>query len=236
MLALIAGTFLIGQVLSIVVLALLQPDLFQPDLFGSRLPMLSRLLPVPTILASAAAEIPIFIAVLIGLPRATRVSLRDLGFVRPNLRAIGIALASVVAGVALATVGSNVVSAVTHTGDHAQATEKMFLQMHVPWQIALFAVFAVVLGPIVEETLFRAFAFNAVLRYGGFWTAAVVSSILFGLAHGDPFNALPLALVGMVLCGVYYLTRNVVASMIAHGAFNLLSLIALLFFPQMAGH
>ena len=231
MLALIAGTFLIGQVISIVVLALLQPDLF-----GSGLPLLSHLLPVPTILASGAAEIPILIAVLIALPRTSKVSLRDLGFVRPDLRAIGIALAGVVAGVALATVGSDIVSAVTHTGDHAQATEQMFVRMqHVPWQVALFAFFAAVLAPVVEETIFRAFLFNAVLRYGGFWIAAIASSILFGLAHGDPYNALPLALVGMVLCGVYYLTRNVVASMIAHGAFNLLTVIALLFFPKLAG-
>jgi len=162
--------------------------------------------------------------------------LRDLGFVRPDLRAVGIALAGVVAGVAAATVGSDIVSAITHTGEHAQATEQMFLRMqHVPWQVALFAFYAAVFAPVVEETVFRAFAFNAILRYGGFWIAAIPTAILFGLAHGDLYNALPLALVGMVLCGVYYLTRNVVASMITHGAFNLLSLIALLFFPKLAG-
>ena len=194
-----------------------------------------RLDAVSTIVLSALSEMLVPLVVLIALPRVARFSLRDLGFVRPNLRAIGIALAGVASAVVLVNMGSALVSALTHTGEHSQQTAQIFMTLHVPWKIGLFAFFAAIFAPFVEETVFRLFAFNVGLRYGGFWVGAIVSSILFGLAHADLYNALPLALVGIVLCGVYYTTRNAYASVIAHGTFNLLTLVVLEFFPKIAG-
>ena len=60
----------------------------------------------------------------------------------------------------------------------------------------------------------------------------MLSGVLFGIAHGDPYAAIPLALGGIVLCAVYYLSRNAYASMISHALFNSFSIVLLLFFPQ----
>ncbi len=109
---------------------------------------------------------------------------------------------------------------------HEQDIVQIFKTLHDPTTIVLFAVFAVVFAPFAEETFFRVFFFNLGLRYGGFWGGAVVSGALFGIAHGDVYAALPLALGGIVLCGVYYLTRNAYASMISHALFNGLSIVA----------
>jgi len=229
-LALIVAGLVVGIVLAVIVVLVMDPSALARPAYGR--PGLDG---VTAIIASSAIEIPAIVAVLLALPRASGLSFRELGFVAPDLRAIGIALAAVVVAVIVVNVGAALVSGITHTGTHDQATERLFLGLHAPWKIAIFAFFAAVFAPIAEETVFRAFAFNAARRYGGFWIGAVVSSILFGLAHGDLYNALPLALVGMVLCGVYYSTRNVVASMLAHGTFNLLTLVALVFFPKLAG-
>ena len=51
-------------------------------------------------------------------------------------------------------------------------------------------------------------------------------------SHGDSYAALPLALGGVVLCAVYYCTRNAFAPMISHALFNALSIVALLVAPQ----
>jgi hypothetical protein len=72
------------------------------------------------------------------------------------------------------------------------------------------------------------------VRYGGFWGGAILSGVLFGIAHGDIFAAIPLALGGVVLCGVYYRTGNIFAPMISHALFNALSIVALLFIPKVA--
>jgi membrane protease YdiL (CAAX protease family) len=39
---------------------------------------------------------------------------------------------------------------------------------------------------------------------------------------------------GMVLCGVYYLTRNILASMFSHALFNTLSIVVLLAAPKLS--
>ena len=105
---------------------------------------------------------------------------------------------------------------------HSKTSSQIFKQLHDPTTIAIFAVFAVVFAPFAEETIFRVFFFNLGLRYGGFWGGAVLSGVLFGIAHGDFYAALPLALGGIVLCAVYYRTRNAFASMISHALFNAL--------------
>ncbi|HXO17878.1 MAG TPA: CPBP family intramembrane glutamic endopeptidase, partial [Candidatus Dormibacteraeota bacterium] len=74
--------------------------------------------------------------------------------------------------------------------------------------------------------------FNLGLRYGGFWGGALLSGALFGIVHGDFYAALPLALGGVVLCAVYYWTRNAFAPMISHALFNALSIVMLLVAPQ----
>jgi membrane protease YdiL (CAAX protease family) len=100
----------------------------------------------------------------------------------------------------------------------------------------------VVLAPAFEESVFRLVLFNAMRQWWGFWPGAIVSSILFGLAHAQPpFTSamflsisLPLAVGGIVLCWVYAKTNNAWSSMITHGGFNALSLILLVVFPQLA--
>jgi CAAX protease family protein len=120
----------------------------------------------------------------------------------------------------------------THAAHQQQAVE-IFRALHDRTAIVVFAFFAVVLAPVAEETIFRVFVFNFGARYGGFWLGAPISAVLFGLAHGDAFAAIPLALGGIVLCVVYYRTRNAFASMISHGLFNGLSLVGLLFAPHL---
>ena len=98
--------------------------------------------------------------------------------------------------------------------------------------IASFVTFAVIFAPFAEETIFRIFFFNFGLRFGGFWGGAILSGVLFGLAHGDLYEAIPLALGGIVLCYVYYRSRNAFASMISHALFNAFSIVALLAVPN----
>ena len=193
-----------------------------------------RIDPVAAIAAQGAFELPAIVALLIAIPRAAGLSLAELGFTRPTGRTLVIAAAGVALSIVAVSLSTPIVSALTHSTKHPQEVELMFVGMHEPWKIFAFAFFAAVVAPIAEEVFFRLFLFNIGLRYGGFWIGAIVSSALFGLAHGDLANALPLACVGAVLCGVYYYSRNAYASMIAHGAFNLVTVVALLYLPKLA--
>ncbi len=179
-----------------------------------------------------AVELVLVAIVLTALPGLSQFSLRELGFRAPTLATIGIAVLGSLAMAVVANGSASLIDALAHS-KHEQDVVEMFKGIHSHATIAFFVVYAVVLAPFAEETFFRVFFFNLGLRYGGFWGGAILSGALFGLVHGDVYAALPLALGGVVLCYVYYRTRNAYASMISHGLFNAFSLAALLFAPKL---
>ena len=171
--------------------------------------------------------------VLAALPKMSKFSLRELGFRMPTPGNIGIALLGAVAMALVANGGATLIDYLAHS-QHQQDIVEIFKQLHDTTTIVLFAVFAIVFAPFAEETFFRLLFFNLGLRYGGFWAGAILSGVLFGIAHGDLYAAIPLALGGIVLCGVYYRTRNIIASMFSHALFNTLSIVVLLAAPKLS--
>ncbi len=89
----------------------------------------------------------------------------------------------------------------------------------------LAGIFAIAIAPVVEELFFRGILFRSLRRHG-FWTAAIVSSLVFGSVHyvgGPAANALFLMIVtastGLGLA-VIYEWRGLAASIGAHVTFN----------------
>ena len=171
--------------------------------------------------------------VLTAMPRMSKFTLRELGFRVPTPGNIGIALLGAAAMVVVANGGATLIDYVAHS-QHQQDIVEIFKQLHNTTTIGLFAAFAILFAPFAEETFFRLLFFNLGLRYGGFWAGAILSGVLFGIAHGDLYAAIPLALGGVVLCGVYYRTRNIIASMFSHALFNTLSIVVLLAAPKLS--
>ncbi len=96
-------------------------------------------------------------------------------------------------------------------------------------------VFVCVIAPIAEEFFFRGFIFGALRRWRiqiagreiGTWVAAIVTGILFGLAHtgsASPRYLVPLGLLGFVLCLVRWRTRSLYPCMALHSLNNSLAL------------
>jgi membrane protease YdiL (CAAX protease family) len=166
------------------------------------------------------------------LPPLANTTLKDLGFRVPTTRDIGIALLGAVAMVVVVNGLGTIIDKLLHTR-HEQEAIKLFLSVHDPLVKAGFAGLAVIVAPIAEEFAFRVFIFNAVRRYSSFWVAAIVSGVCFGAAHGDKYAFAPLILGGIILCAVYVRTRNAWMSMITHGLFNAVSVVALYFAPQL---
>ena len=94
----------------------------------------------------------------------------------------------------------------------------------------LFVVFACVVAPFFEELQFRGFFYNALRRYVNAGWAAVISGLVFGLAHASPLAIVPLACGGVVLALLYERTRSLIVTTIAHGLFNTAGIIGLLVF------
>ncbi len=91
--------------------------------------------------------------------------------------------------------------------------EQFMAMAHNPWGIVAIAL----VGPVVEELVFREAILGHLLRNGvGRRTAIVLSALLFGAIHGNPIQ-IPFAIaVGLVFGLIYYRMRNVVLTSIVH--------------------
>jgi membrane protease YdiL (CAAX protease family) len=97
------------------------------------------------------------------------------------------------------------------------------------------SVFVCAIAPMAEEFFFRGFFFGGLRRLAvpvlgrdlGPWIAAVVTGILFGLAHTGSASSqylIPLGFLGFVLCLVRWRTGSLFPGMALHAANNALAL------------
>ena len=96
-------------------------------------------------------------------------------------------------------------------------------------------MFVCAVAPIAEELFFRGFLFGALRRWHveiagrevGPWLAALITGLLFGLAHSGSAAAqylVPLGFLGFVLCIVRWKTGSLYPCIALHSANNALAL------------
>jgi uncharacterized protein len=144
----------------------------------------------------------------------------------------------VVGGVLCAGVGYYVVASVYASLLRLHGSDKLPNELGVSKSTAALVaatVFVCVIAPIAEEFFFRGFIFGALRRlrivvagrYLGPWVAAILTGILFGLAHtgsANPQFLVPLGLLGFTLCLLRWRTRSLYPCMVLHSVNNSLAL------------
>lgn len=190
-------------------------------------PSLRHITVVDGLMIQLVAYLALIPYLLWAMTRVWQVSLRDLGFRTPRGRDIGIALLGALGMIFIVQGLAQIIQSLLHT-QHEQQAVQLLKAVRSPGVLAFFAVFAVFIAPFVEELTFRVFIFGGAARVTPVWAAALISGVLFGAAHADPIAFVPLAIGGMLLCAVYYRTRNAWMSMISHAIFNGTTILALL--------
>jgi membrane protease YdiL (CAAX protease family) len=94
-----------------------------------------------------------------------------------------------------------------------------------PLDAYLISVFAITLGPLMEELFFRGFLYPVIARRLGVVWGVVLTAVPFGLIHsvqyGNAWSAvLIVCLVGVVLTTVRAVTKSVAASFLVHVGYN----------------
>ena len=92
-----------------------------------------------------------------------------------------------------------------------------------PTMIGGFFALVVLLGPLSEEVFFRGFMFPGLMGWMGVRGAAIASSLLFALAHGQLNLIVPIFVTGMLLAWLYYRTGSVWSCFAAHAMQNALA-------------
>ena len=131
----------------------------------------------------------------------------------------------------LVILGSAVIEAALQSVGIHQTQEQMFegvLNATIPQFIGVLLAGAVI-APIAEEIFFRGYVFTAARRTYGMILAFALSALLFAFAHLNVAAFIPILLIGVAFCYVYWKTGSLVPSMVAHMMNNAVALITLYF-------
>ena len=110
-----------------------------------------------------------------------------------------------------------------------------FLLKSSGWQAraAVFGI-AVIAAPVTEELIFRGCLYGALRQSSGRIPAIVISSILFALIHGHLPSLPGLLVLAAGLALVYERCGSLWAPISMHASFNALTIVAAIFWPDLA--
>lgn len=130
--------------------------------------------------------------------------------------------------VALLSLGWTAVLRAFGLPDEPQSLIGIFANTRSPLVIGGMLVLACVVAPLYEELLFRAGLYRFCRQRLGRNSALLISGALFGALHGNLAGFLPLTVFGMILALAYETTGYLRVAVIAHGLFNLNSIMVVL--------
>jgi hypothetical protein len=79
-----------------------------------------------------------------------------------------------------------------------------------------------IFGPILEEIVFRKIIFGALHKRFNFFISAIISSVIFALAHMEPQHVLLYSAMGFTFAFLYVKTKHIMVPIFAHVAMNTL--------------
>lgn len=94
--------------------------------------------------------------------------------------------------------------------------------------VPLFGVAMVVIGPLIEEFVFREALFGLLQSRWGYWPGLLVSSLIFSAIHQELHGSLSRFVIGLILAFIYHRTNRLSVSWLAHALNNLLAMLAAL--------
>lgn len=138
-------------------------------------------------------------------------------------RALGLAAASL----AVIFAGVAVLLALTNAGDEQNLTPEEWDGSRAGQYAASFLAI-VLIGPVVEELLYRGAGMSLLLPYGA-PAAVLVTAIVFGFGHGLLLSLGAFVWFGLVVAGLRLWTTSVYPSILVHSAFNAVGMTVPLF-------
>jgi membrane protease YdiL (CAAX protease family) len=152
--------------------------------------------------------------------RQTSDARRALGLVRPASwpRALGLALLTVIVALAVSAALEPILHAARQQGLAPDASRPPGLSPVIGAALACVAL--AIVGPLVEELLFRGLLTAAFRQRFGPWRTAFLTAALFALAHVLPRVIPPVFILGLALAFVYERVGSTLPGMLIHCLYN----------------
>ncbi|MGU3442930.1 CPBP family intramembrane glutamic endopeptidase [Bacillus cereus] len=110
-----------------------------------------------------------------------------------------------------------------------QGSENTMKLMEIARTTPWFLIVVSMIGPILEEIVFRKILFGALYKKFNFFIAAIISSLVFAAIHFDFTHLLVYTAMGLVVAFLYVKTKRIIVPIAAHVAMNTLVAIGQIF-------
>ena len=84
----------------------------------------------------------------------------------------------------------------------------------------IFIIVTSIIGPILEEIVFRKVIFGSLYKRFNFWIAGILSSVIFAAIHFDFSHLLIYTAMGLTFAFLYVKTKRLIVPIIAHMTMN----------------
>lgn len=113
-----------------------------------------------------------------------------------------------------------IISPITTLIPMPEFIKKVFIEVMSKTGVFAF-ITMVVAAPILEELIFRGIILDGLLKQYSPLKSILISSLLFGLVHLNPWQFVTGFIIGIFSGWVYYHTRSLLTTIIIHAAVNL---------------
>jgi membrane protease YdiL (CAAX protease family) len=173
--------------------------------------------------------------VIIGLPwvvKKYRTTKAELGLTRlMSWGDIGLAILGFVVYLGASWLLLLLVSRVFSSIDLQQVQETGFTNLRLYYQYLVAFLTLVVIAPMAEELLFRGYLYGKLRRLMPLWVAILITSVTFGLVHGQWNVGIDVFALSVVLCGLREMTGSIWAGILLHMIKNAIAYYVLFIYP-----
>lgn len=134
----------------------------------------------------------------------------------------GISIVWAVFGVFLALLAQTLAANIEHLVGVPMGSENTQQILTIINTFPLAILVSSIIGPILEEIVFRKIIFGSLYGRFNFFVSALISSVIFALAHMEPAHVLLYSSMGFTFAFLYVKTKHILVPIFAHVAMNTL--------------
>jgi uncharacterized protein len=130
--------------------------------------------------------------------------------------------------ISIIAIQTGIISPIVNSLPMPEFMQKIFLEFANKNGIISF-IAVVIAAPVIEELIFRGIILNGLLQRYSPVKSIILSSILFGIVHLNPWQFVSALIIGVFSGWVYYRTRKLSLSILIHLVNNLVAFVGMYF-------
>lgn len=152
---------------------------------------------------------------------------RTIGLTVPRLKYIGLAVPAFIGYFMVSMLLTYAAQMLISSFNVEQAQDIGFTKVGTNLEIIAAFISLVVLTPIFEEVIFRGVLFKGLRKRLPFWAGAIITSVIFAVAHGQWNVAVDTFALSLVLCYLVEKSGSILPAILLHALKNSLAFVLL---------